>query len=156
DPFLAADVGGSEDLEQRVGEGCPLTPNPSPPRGEGRRVALFSPRGIRVQGQRFSDLWERNVHCPPLSPRWRGVGGEGLPPCPPHDVRPAVVQKTHIEIADRLLLVQKSQSPACFKAAERGRFHILPTTECLQLLPVFRRHCEHHALLRLADPDLRV
>jgi hypothetical protein len=50
--------------------GAPLTPNPSPARGEGRR---YADKAVLYE-------WCQHGNSPPLAPFGCGVGGEGEPP----------------------------------------------------------------------------
>jgi hypothetical protein len=56
------------------GTRSPLTPSPSPARGEGGRVSTSE---ARARGNRRRAPQGAACKSPPLSPRGRGVGGEG-------------------------------------------------------------------------------
>ena len=63
------------------------------------------------------------------------------------------MQKIHIQFADEGFAVMDVQTAVIPKRAQHRRFHVLPGANFGQPGEIVRRHGQHHALLRFAQPD---
>ena len=66
----------------------------------------------------------------------------------------AIVQECFVELADEAVAVVHLETAVACEFAQHGCFHILTRAQLAQAGQMGGRHGQHHALLRLAEPNL--